>query len=103
MVMLCFATTGPSRAGLRSWVARVHHCSCAGYRAARRSPGENALVPAEHPADDDPAVRRDLVLSEVLAVLARAHLDDRQRALELPVDFDVALHEDRVRQKRDAV
>ena len=32
-----------------------------------------------------------------------AHLDDRHRAPELPVDLDVALHDDGVGQKRDAV
>src|ERR1700682_5428003 len=63
---------------------------------------QQALVPTERLAHDDP-VLRDLERPQIFAVSAPTHFHDGHDALQLTLQFDIPLHDDRVGQKCRAV
>ena len=67
-----------------------------------RAPREESLIVPD-PFTDDDAVGGDLEQAEVLLVGTRADFDDRHHALELAVELDISLQDDRVGQKRRPV
>src|SRR5690606_15328774 len=102
------ASTCPGRAapGATAGLLARSGIRCAARIVRRGAPPRPA---AEQPlelrelATNPDALSVDVVLAQILRVVARTHLDDRQHPLELAVHFDVTLHDDRVGQECGAV
>ena len=60
-----------------------------------RAPRKKSLIVADPLADDD-AVGGDLEQAQILRVLTRAHFHDRHHALQLAVELDIPLQDQRV-------
>jgi hypothetical protein len=68
-----------------------------------RRTGEKAFVAAEWLAYGDDPIRLDFVFAEIFAVLAAPQFHDGNGAAELAANLQIALHDDGVVEKSDAV
>src|SRR6185503_18071712 len=78
--------------------ARLGSGAAVRIRAATQQP----IVPTERLPQDD-ALLADLEGSKVFTVGAPAHFHDGDDPLQLTLQFDIALHDDRIGQKSRAV
>ena len=69
---------------------------------AGRAPAEQAFLLGQHLAHAD-AVVADAVQAQLVGMVTRADLDHGHHPQQPAVDLDVALHDDRVREKRRTV